>query len=87
MSGDVEGKHAIFFLEDFIYLFLERGEGREKARERNTDMRSAAPTRDLAHNSGMCPDLESNQQPFGLWENTQTTELHQSGQRGISFSL
>ena len=25
-----------FFSEDFVYLFLERGEGREKERERNT---------------------------------------------------
>ena len=24
------------FLKDFIYLFVERGEGREKERERNT---------------------------------------------------
>ena len=79
MSGDVEGTHAIFFFEDFIYLFLERGEGREKARERNTDMRSAAPTRDLAHNSGMCPDLESNLQPFDLWDDAQLTEPHQPG--------
>ena len=27
-----------FFFEDFIYLFLERGEGREKARERNINV-------------------------------------------------
>ena len=26
------------FLKDFIYLFLERGEGREKERERNIDV-------------------------------------------------
>ena len=26
------------FLKDFIYLFLERGERREKERERNTDV-------------------------------------------------
>ena len=25
--------------KDFIYLFLERGEGREKERERNIDVR------------------------------------------------
>ena len=28
-------KTDISFLKDFIYLFLERGEGREKKRERN----------------------------------------------------
>ena len=26
------------FFKDFIYLFLERGEGREKERERNIDV-------------------------------------------------
>ena len=28
-----------FIKKDFIYLFLERGEGREKERERNIDVR------------------------------------------------
>ena len=54
---------------DVIYLFLERGEGREKDRERNTDVREvyrlvasrAPPTGDLAHNPGMCPDRALNQ--------------------------
>ena len=27
--------HKIHFLKDFIYFFLERGEGREKERKRN----------------------------------------------------
>ena len=27
-----------FFRKDFIYLFLERGEGREKEKERNIDV-------------------------------------------------
>ena len=32
--------HVFFkiFFKDFIYLFLERGEGREKERERNIDV-------------------------------------------------
>ena len=38
----------------FKDLFLERGEGREKERERNI-------TGDLAHNPGMYPDWELNQ--------------------------
>ena len=37
------------------------------------------PTGDLAHNSGMCPDRESNQQPFSLQAGTQSTEPHQPG--------
>ena len=28
----------VYFLKDFIYLFLERGEGREKERERNINV-------------------------------------------------
>ena len=37
------------------------------------------PTVDLAQNSGMCPDWDSNQQPFGLQAGTQSTEPHQPG--------
>ena len=52
----------------FNYLFLERGEGREKEWERNINVwlpPMCPPTGDPAHNTGMCPDWESNQQPFG----------------------
>ena len=45
----------------FIYLFLERGEGREKRRERNINVWFAShvpPTGDLARNPGMCPDWD-----------------------------
>ena len=50
-----------------MYLFLESGEGKEKERERNINvlLPLARPsTGDLAHNPGMCPDWELNQQPF-----------------------
>ena len=54
--------------KDFIYLFLEREEGREEKRERNRNMREKhqsvashmPPTGDLARNTGMCPDWELN---------------------------
>ena len=45
------------FLKDFIYLFLKRG--REGKGGKETSMcgcLSSTPTRDLAHNPGMCPD-------------------------------
>ena len=74
----------VYFLKYFIYLFLERGEGREKERERNIDHLIAScipPTGDLACNPGMCPDWDLNLWPFGLWDNTQPTELYQSGQQ------
>ena len=65
--------HNSLFLKDFMYLFLERGVGREKERERNIVVqeihRSVAshtpPTEDLAQSPGMCPNWESNQRPFG----------------------
>ena len=38
-----------------------------------------SPTGDLAHNPGMCPDWESNQQPFGSQASAKSTEPHQPG--------
>ena len=49
------------FIKDSIDLFLERGEGREKERERNINVwlpLNIPPTGDLARNPGMCPDWE-----------------------------
>ena len=37
------------------------------------------PTEDLAHNPGICPDWESNQQLFGSQPGAQSTELYQPG--------
>ena len=76
----------LYFL-NFIYLFLERGEGKEKDRERNISegkthgsvASHTLPTGELAHNPGMCPHWESTQQPFGPQAGTQSTEPHQPG--------
>ena len=40
LSGRLTGLNSfiLFFTKDFIYLFLERGEGKEKERERNMDV-------------------------------------------------
>ena len=50
------------FFKDFIYLFLDRGEGREKEGEKHLCVVTshAPPTGGLARNPGMCPDWESN---------------------------
>ena len=50
------------FLKDF-YLFLERGEEREKEGEKHQCVVASRvpPTGDLAHNQGRHPDWESNQ--------------------------
>ena len=37
------------------------------------------PTEDLACNTGMCPDWESNQQLLGSQAHAESTELHQPG--------
>ena len=42
------------------------------------------PTGDLAHNPGMCPNWESNWQPFALQDGVQPTEPHQSGEANTS---
>ena len=73
--------------KDFIYLFLEREEGREEKRERNRNMREKhqsvashmPPTGDLARNTGMCPDWELNQRPFISQAGAQSIEPHQPG--------
>ena len=62
--------HEVFFLSFFQnYLFLERGEGREKKKERNIDWLSLThihPTEDQVHNPGMFSEWEWNPQPFSL---------------------
>ena len=57
----------IFILfKDFIYLFLDRGERREKGEKHQCVVAThAPPTGDLACSPGMCPDWELNQRPFG----------------------
>ena len=51
----------VIFFKDFIYLFLERGEGKEKEEEKHLCVSAflKPPTGDLAYNPGMCPDWES----------------------------
>ena len=41
------------------------------------------PTGGLACNTGMCPDGESNQQPFGSQAGAQSTEPHHPGRERL----
>ena len=72
------------FLKRF-YLFILREKGREGEREGEKHQcvvaSHASPTGNLACSPGMCPDWELNQQPFGSWAHTQSTELHQPGHK------
>ena len=47
--------------------------------KRYIDHLPLAPHGDLASNPGMCPDWESNPQPFGSQAGTESTEPHQPG--------
>ena len=65
----------LFLKKDYIYLFLERGEGREKERERNINawlplVRPLLGT--WLATQAYALDWESNQLPFDLQAGTQT---------------
>ena len=79
-----------------IYLFiLERGEGREKERERNIEVREkhqsiascTRPIRDGTCNLGMCPAQESNRWLSTLQDDAEPAEPHQSGKGGDRILL
>ena len=74
-------KVNFFFLRFYLLIFRERGrEGERDGQKHQCVVASRAPqSGDLAHNSGMCPDWESNQQPFGSQACAQSTEPHQPG--------
>ena len=58
-----------YFEKNFIHLYWFQ---RKKYWcERNIDRLppAQAPTADQTHNPGMCPDWESNPQPFSAWDN------------------
>ena len=71
----------VYFLKDFIYLFLERGREGEREGEKHQCVVTSGtpPTGHLAHNPGMCPDWEWNQRPLGSQACAQFVEPHQPG--------
>ena len=74
----------ILFLKDFVYLFLDKGERKDKERKKNINVWSplmCLSTGDLACDPGMCPDWESNQRPSGSQSGAQSTEPHQPVQK------
>ena len=64
-------------LKDFLNLFFRerrQEEDREGEKHQCVVPSHMPPPGDLACNSGMCPDWESNRRPFGLQASTQSTE-------------
>ena len=56
-----------FFKIFYLFIFRERGREGEREGEKHQCVVAShvAPTGELAHNPGMCPDWESNWRPFG----------------------
>ena len=75
------------FLKKVLFIFREKGREGEREGEKYQCVVASRtpPTGDLACNPGMCPDWESNWQPFGLQAGTQSTEPHQPGPLSSSF--
>ena len=73
----------------YLYIFGDRGRKRERKGEKHPCERETSvtcqlpfrctPTRNQTHNPGMCPDRESNLQPFTFQDDAQPTESCQSG--------
>ena len=78
-----------FFLRFYVFIFRERGREGEREREKHKCVVAshAFPTGDLACNPGMCPDRESNRQPFGSQARAQSTELGQPGLNLFFFNF
>ena len=63
----------LFAFKDFIYLFLERGEGREKEMKRNISVRE----KHWSVASGACPNQGPNLQPRHVpRQGIKTTTFH-----------
>ena len=77
-----------FLFKDFVYLFLKRGREREREEEKHQCVVAPCvpPFGDLACNSGIGPDWESNWRPFGSQTGAQSTEPHQPGNSLLQFS-
>ena len=77
----------ILFLRFHLFIFRERGRKGEKEGEKYQCVVAShmPPAGDLAHNPDMCPDRESNWQPFGSQASTHSTEPHQP--RQCTYSL
>ena len=68
-----------YYFFQILFIYFERGEGKDKEKHQCVAASCAPPTGDLASNPGMCPDWELNQRPFDLQSGTQSTEPHQPG--------
>ena len=72
------------FFKILLFIFRDGGKEGEREGEKHRPVVSyMSPTRNLAHNPGMCPDWELNWWHFGSQASTQSTKPHQPGQKNI----
>ena len=76
--------HIFGNLRDFFFPLRERGRKGERDGEKHQSIGCLlqAPNQRPAQNSGLCPDQDSNQWPFTLWDEAQPTEPCWSGMFG-----
>ena len=64
----------------YLFIFRDKGKEGERQGEKHVQDQSVAshtpPTGDLASNTGMCSDRESNLEPSSLQTSAQSTEPH-----------
>ena len=86
-NGVRDGQEEIvlffYLFKKILFIFRERRREREREGEKHQCERETSIGCLLymppPPNPGMCPDQESNQQPFALWDDAQPTQPHQSG--------
>ena len=72
------GCFTLFLKRFHLFIFSERERERERQGEKHQCVVAShtSPAGDLTCNPGMCPDWESNQQPFGSQASVQSTETY-----------
>ena len=67
---------AVFLKRFYLFIFRERGMGRERGEKHQCVVASHMS---LTGDLGICPDWALNQRPFGSQAHVQSIELHQPG--------
>ena len=73
--------------QKILFQLIFRESGRKRERKRNINHIIYTPTWDQTCHLAMCPDQESNLQPFGIWNDTSTSWATQPGLSVLFLSL
>ena len=90
-DGQEEIVLFFYLFLNILFIFRERGREGEREGEKHQCERETSIGCLLymppPPNPGMCPDQESNQQPFALWDDTQTLSHTSQDSAGGVFCL